>query len=208
MNIGIENPNCDRCQLNEFTNSDRRSVCLKGEGGDSAKLLILMDAPTIVEDKRHRGFVSDGAEYLKFLMKRMSVDRADYYLDYVLKCYPKACKQIGTKAHRQQMLEACSHYTIATLQLLKPKAIVLMGRVACEAAMGSDEIGSFEGTFWVPKQPLFREHVSHVWITYNPAYGLQDPSESVGIYRTILAAASEAKLKPKFNDKVSFDYGY
>jgi len=208
MSIGIENPNCTRCQLANWTNKDAKSICLKGEGGDSAKLLILMDAPTIVEDKRHRSFVSDGVEYLKFLMKRMSVDRADYYLDYVLKCYPKACKQFGTKAHRQQMLEACSVYTVATLQFLKPKAIVLMGRVACEAAMGSDEIGNFEGATWCPKQPLFREYVPHVYITYNPAYGLQDPSESVGIYRTIFAAAQEAKLKPKFNDKVSFDYGF
>lgn len=208
MSADIENPNCQHCQLHKHTNPDGKSVCLKGEGGDAAKLLILMDAPTIVEDKRHRSFVSDGAEYLKFLLKRMSVAPADYYLDYVLKCYPKACKQFGTKAHRQQMLEACSVYTVATLQFLKPKAIVLMGRVACEAAMGSDEIGKFEGTWWVPKQPLFREYVEHVWITYSPAYGLQDPSESVGIYRAIYNAATDAKLKPKFNDKPTFDYGY
>lgn len=206
MSADVENPNCIACQLHEHVHP--QSVCLKGEGGANAKLLILLDAPSIVEEKRHRSFVSDGSDYLKFLMKRMSVSPADYYLDYVLKCYPKACKQFGTKAHRQQMLEACSHYTVATLQFLKPKAIVLMGRVACEAAMGSDEIGKYEGATWCPKQPLFREHVTHVWITYSPAYGLQDPSESVGIYRTLFAAAQEAKLKPKFDSTPTFDYGH
>lgn len=172
-----------------------------------APLLILLDAPGIVEDKRGRSFVSEGVEYLDFLMSKMSIGRDKYYLDYILKCYPKPCKQFGQKAHRQQMIEACSTYTIATLQLLKPKAIVLMGSTACESAMGREKVSLYEGMMWVPTYPLFRNFVPHVWITYSPAYGIQDPAETVGIYRTLFRAAEEAKLKPKWNSKPTFNYG-
>lgn len=201
-----ENSNCNLCQLAEHTNP--KSVCLKGRGVDSAKLLILLDAPGIVEDKRSRGMVSEGVEYLDWLMARMSVPKDSYYLEYVLKCYPKPCKQFGTKAHRQQMINACAPYRIATLQSIRPKAVVCMGATACELVMGSDKVSPFEGCKWIPRFPELREFVSHVWITYSPAYGLQDVAESVGIYRVLLAAATEAGLKPKFNPKQkAYDHG-
>lgn len=201
-----EDSNCTRCQLSSFCNP--RSVCLTGRGDRDASLLILLSAPSMVDDRRHQSFVSDEADYVDNLMKRMSINRADYYLDYVLKCYPKPCKQFGTKAHRQVMIEACSKYLIATLQFVKPKAIVLMGATACESVMGSDEVGSYEGTFWQPKHPLLREYVDIVWITYSAAYGLKDPAESVGIYRVLFHAANDAGLFPIFDRKlIQYDYG-
>lgn len=200
-----ENSNCQLCQLSATANE--RSVCLKGRGEKDAPLLILLDAPGIIEDKRGRSFVSEGSEYLDFLMSKMSVPREKYYLDYILKCYPKPCKEFGRKAPRQQMIEACSTYLIATLQFLKPKVIVLMGTIACETAMGKEKVSEFEGTKWIPNDPLFRNFVDRVWITYNPAYGIQDPSETVGIYRTLFCAAEEAKLKPHWNPTPKFDYG-
>lgn len=201
-----ENPNCTRCQLSSFCNP--RSVCLTGRGSQDASLLILLSAPSIVDDRRHQSFISDEADYLDNMMKRMSIDRANYYLDYVLKCYPKPCKQFGIKAHRQVMIEACSKYLIATLQFLKPKAIVLMGATACESVMGSDEVGNYEGTLWEPKHPLLRPCVEKVWITYSAAYGLKDPAESVGIYRVLFYAALAAGLEPKFDTKlIQYDYG-
>lgn len=201
-----ENPNCTRCQLSSFANE--RSVCLKGRGSKDAALLILLSAPSVVDDRRHQSFVSDEADYLDNLMKRMSIDRSSYYLDYVLKCYPKTCKAFGTKAHRQQMIEACSIYRIATLQFVKPKAVVLMGSTACEAVMGSEKVALFEGTDWIPREPKMREFVDKVWITYSAAYGLQDPTESVGIYRVLLNAAIDAGLSPRYDNKlIQYDYG-
>lgn len=199
-----ENPNCKLCDLHETANP--KSVCLKGRGIKDAALLIFLDAPGLVEDRRSKSFVSDGAEYLDHLMALMSIPRSEYYLEYVLKCYPKPCKAFGKKAPRQQMIEACSKYWIATLQLVKPKVIVCMGRLACEFAMGSDKIGNYEGTKWVPNHQL-RNFINEVWITYNPAYGLEAPAEAVGIYRTLFTAAQDAGLNPLWNNKVKFNYG-
>jgi uracil-DNA glycosylase family 4 len=115
-----ENPNCQLCLLHETCNP--RSVCLKGEGGDKPKLLIYNNAPTTVEDKRHRAFVSEGSDLLRWLIRRMSVNYKDVYFDYVLKCYPKANKRFGKKPDRLEMIQACFKYRLATFASFKAES--------------------------------------------------------------------------------------
>lgn len=202
-----ENPKCRLCALH--SSASPKSVCLKGGGGGTAPLAIFLDSPTLVEDRRHRGFVSQGAEFLRWMLRRMSLVNDDVYVDYVLKCYTGNDKTVGRKAYRQEMIEACSTYRFATLQQIKPKAILTMGSKACEAFLGTEKVGNYEGAHWIPNEPLVREFVPHIWVTYSPLYALEDPSESVTIYRTLLAAAEDAGLKPKLNEKEApFDYGF
>lgn len=201
-----ENPNCDLCELH--TTAGKRSVCLKGRGGDAASILIFLDSPNAIEDKRGRGCVSDGVEWLFWAFRRMSIPPEEFYVDYILKCHPGRNKNFGKKPYRQVMVEACSYYRIATLQQIAPRVVVAMGGKACEAFVGQDKVSAFEGTQWTPWEPAVRNVVSSVWVTYSPAYALQDPAESVGIFRTLWFAAVEAGLKPKINDKViPYDYG-
>lgn len=204
----VENPNCQLCDLHAY--AGKRSRCLKGRSGDNAygKLVIFLDHPSVVDDKRGKGVVSENANYLTWLMSRMSITPDQYHVDYVLKCYPGKCQSIRKKAQRMEMVEQCSIYRIATLQRLQPSAIVAMGAKACEAFIGADKVGNFEGTTWIPTEPAVREFVSHVWIAYSPGYGLEDASETVSIFRTLWAAALDANLKPKMNLELKmYDYG-
>lgn len=205
----IENPNCSLCELS--TTCNPKAICLKGGGGGIGGLAIFLDAPNFVEDRRGVGVVSEAVDLLKWMLTRMTVPTKAVYVDYVLKCYTKANKNFGRKAHRQQMIEACSAYRFATLQRLKPKAIIAMGATACEAFIGSEKVANYEGVAWNAKEPQVREVCPTVWVTYSPAYALQDPAESVTIYRTLFAAAVQAKLKPtpKPNPKAGhYDYGF
>lgn len=202
-----ENPNCNLCSLHSF--AGKRSVCLKGSGGDNAKLMIFLDHPNMIEDKRARGVCSDAVEWLKWAFKRMSIPRSEIYVDYVLKCYPNKCKPFKNKANRQEYYEQCSVYRIATLQQIKPKAIVAMGSKACEAFLGGDKLKDWEGTTWIPDEPFVREYVEKIWVVYSPAYALQAPAESVGIFRVLWFAAIDAGLKPKIDKSViPYDYGF
>lgn len=201
-----ENPQCRLCALH--SSAHLKSVCLKGGGGGTAPLVVFLDSPTLVEDSRHRGFVSDGAELVRWMFRRMSLKNSDVYVDYVLKCYTGKDKTIGRKAYRQEMIEACSVYRFATLQTIKPKAIVAMGSKACEAFIGSEKVGNYEGTHWIPTEPAVREYVPHIWVTYSPFYALEKPAESVTIYRTLFRAAEDAGLQPTLDENVTpFDYG-
>jgi hypothetical protein len=82
-----------------------------------------------------------------------------------------------------------------------------MGSKACEAFVGNDKVAQFEGTYWTPQEPFVREIVDRVYITYNPAYALQDPAESVSIYRTLQAAAEHAGIKTELAPIIMYDYG-
>lgn len=199
-----ENPECDKCDLHRYA----KSVCLKGRGGDAPSILIFLDNPNIVEDKRGRGIVSDGADWLFWALARMSISHEEVYVDYVLKCYAPRNSGVTRKAERQVMYDACSEYRIATLQLFQPKVIIAMGAKACEVFVGQDKVSEFEGTSWTPWEPAVRDVCTSVWVTYSPAYALQDPAESVGIFRTLWFAAIEADLKPQINETIKpFDYG-
>lgn len=201
-----ENPNCKLCELSESAHP--RSVCLKGEGTGIARLLIYMDTPTLVEDRRHRGFVSDGASLLHWMLNRMSVNLNHVYFDYILKCYPGKSKLYSKKAYRLNYIEACSFYRVATLQHIRPAAVIGMGSRCCEAFLGSEKVALYEGTDWTPMEPLMRDYIDRIFITYSPAYALESPAESVSIYRTLWAAAEKAGLKPRFNKYLkAFDYG-
>ena len=203
--MAAENHECERCELSATAN--KRSVCLKGRGGDAASILIYLDAPNELEDRRGRACVSDGVAWLDWAFKRMSIPYEEYYIDYVIKCCPKRNRNFTKKAYRQAMLEACSYYRFATLQFIRPAVVIAMGGKACEAFVGQDKVSAFEGTHWTPWEPEVREVVQTVWVTYSPAYSLQDPAESVGIFRTIWAAAVSVGLEPKIADIAPFDYG-
>ena len=200
-----ENPACERCELH--TTAGKRSVCLKGRGGDIATVAIFLDAPNELEDRRGRGCVSDGVEWLMWAFQRMSIPAEQFYIDYIIKCCPKRNRNYGKKAYRQVMTEACSYYRFATVAILKPKAIIAMGGKACEAFVGQDRVSAYEGASWTPLEPEIREVVPCVWVTYSPAYSLQDPAESVSIFRTLWFAVMSTGLVPKIADIPPFDYG-
>lgn len=190
--------NCDRCELS--LHATPKSVCLKREGMDVAPLLIFFDHPNLVEDRRSKPFISDAAELLKWMMRRMSV--TNYQLDYVLKCYPGKCKTFSKKPYRLDYVQSCSIYRFATLQTCRPKQVVGCGSICCETFVGSKKVSDFEGTTWTPIEPEVRDYIEDVWITYSPAYALEDAAQSVSIYRTLFAAANRAGLNPHLDKTV------
>lgn len=198
-----ENPSCTECPLSITAHS----VCLKGRGWDDAKLVVFMDSPNFVEDRRGVGMVSEGAEWVRWAFRRMSIEDG-YFMEYTLKCSTKRDKSFGKKHYRSTCIDSCSAYRIATLQLFRPKAIVAMGAVSCQMVTGKDKVSLHEGTTWTPVDPEMRDFIDHVWVTYSPLYVLEAPAESVGIFRVLWHAAIEAGLNPVINPDVKpFDYG-
>jgi uracil-DNA glycosylase family 4 len=202
-----EDHSCKLCPLHLTANP--RSVCLKGEGNPDADLAIYFDSPNFLEDRMGKSFRSDAFDWLTWCLNRMSISIRQVYFDYVLKCYSKGYKDIGKKAYRAECIEQCATYRVATLQQVKPKVIVAMGAHAIEAFLGTCEMKEVVEARWEANEPFVRQcGVDGIWATYSPAYPLQDPAASVGIYRTIFSAAEEAGLNPTFNDKLPhYDFG-
>lgn len=195
----FENPNCTKCTLSQSCNPKAR--CLKGEGGiNGISLAIYTDHPYFMDDRRKRGFTSEPADYLKWMLRRMSIPLDRVYMDYVAKCYPgklpKAWKE------REPIVSACSEYRFATLQKLQPKHIVAFGELSCQTFIGKSKLGEFVGTYWQPVEPLIRKFCEKVWVGYSLAYPINSPSDAYQLFGLLWMAAEEAGLSPVVNENV------
>lgn len=187
-----ENPNCTDCELH----TRAKHVCMPSEGGVDCKLAIWLDSPNFMDDKRGHSFVSDNAEFVRYCLRRMSIDPAEVYMDYIVKCY--AGKLPGKKNDRMECVRACSQYRFASLQqLTNLRSMVVLGSLGCETITLDKQIGKRAGAEWEPASPLMKRFVNHVWVGYSPGLIKEKPSEAGSIYRVIFAAAKEAGLQPK-----------
>lgn len=172
-------------------------------------LAIYLDTPGMMEDRRHRGFVSDGAEFLFHCLKRMGIEPASVYLDYVVKCYP-AKKMPGKQKERFEVTWECSEYRLATLQNMPNlKTVVAMGGLSCEVFTGSATIGERAGAEWQPREMWLRERIEHVWVSYSPGYVVGEKgktAEAGAIFRVLWRAAEAAGLNPKVTKVPNFDF--
>lgn len=199
-----ENPQCKNCLLCNVANP--RSVCMEGEGDIMSPLAIFLDTPLMLDDRTHRSFKSDAADFVRHCLKKMGINPADVWLDYSVKCYP-AKKMPGKKKDRMEVIYACSEYRIATLQNMPNlRALVAMGALSCETFTGHATIGDRAGAEWKPREIWLEPLLEHVWVSYSPGYVLESPSESGAIFRVIWKAAEEAGFTPKVTRVPPFDF--
>lgn len=194
----FENNNCEDCCLA----SRAKTVCMPSQGDVSCKLAIYLDSPAYIEDRRGKSFIGDNAEFVKWCLRRMNVDPAQVYFDYIVKCCPG--KLPGKKEDRMECVRACSQYRFASLEkLTKLKAMVALGGLGCETFTLDKTIGHKAGAEWVPPSKLMQQFIGHIWIGYSPGLIKEKPSEAGAIFRVIWKAAEEAgfdlkimKIKP------------
>lgn len=189
---------CQNCHLSETC----RTVGMQGYGDPKASLILFLDSPTFDDDHKGRFGFSDSTKLLSWLIQRAGLSlREGVRIEYTLRC-AKPKRSLSTKAARAECIEACSEYRFATLQTLKPKAIVAMGAISCEAFLAGCAHGKKEGWHWETREKSIASIVSRTWVTYSPGYAIEKPAEVGRIYRVIFRAAEAAGLKPQFNPNV------
>lgn len=179
------------------------SRCLKGEGGVGARLAIYVDAPNYMDDKRGRPFISEPADLLKWMLRRMSIPMDKVYLDYVLKCYPG--KKVPTKKTEAMIyIQQCNRYRIATLQTLFPREIVTFGGLSMLAFCGfaASSLGDHANAYWPPSDPYIAAIVNRIWTGYSIGYPLQSPNEAHSQFGLLWMAAENAGLNPTIDETV------
>lgn len=193
----FENPECEECVLHKRA----KHRCLPSQGDQDCRLAIFLDSPNFLDDKRGKSFVSDNADFVRWCLRRMSVNVTEVYFDYIVKCYPG--KLPGKKDERMTCVRACSQYRFAALQKLPHlKAAVALGALGCETFTLDKTIGNKVGAEWEPVSPMVRKFFKHIWIGYSPGMLKEKPSEAGAIFRVIWMAAEEAGFKVKVDPSV------
>ena len=173
---------CQRCGL---CRSRQRTVF--GVGPISSRWMIVGEAPGAEEDARGEPFVGQAGRLLDAMLASLGLSRQrDVYITNVLKCRPP-----GNRNPEPDEVRQCAPYLERQVELLAPAGILVMGRFAAQALLGTEaSIASLRGR--VHDCRIGARAVPAV-VTYHPAYLLRNlPDKAKAWADLCLARASFA----------------
>ena len=152
---------CTRCEL-----SKTRNNTVFGVGDPSADWLIIGEAPGAEEDRRGEPFVGRAGKLLDEMLRAIGQSRDSVFIANILKCRPP-----HNRDPKPAESAACREYLERQIELVQPRIILAVGRIAAQNLLGSDEpVGRMRGrAHELGGIPLV--------VTYHPAYLLRSPSQ-------------------------------
>lgn len=153
--------NCTRCEL-----AKSRTNTVFGVGDPNANWLIIGEAPGAEEDRRGEPFVGRAGKLLDEMLRAIGQSRDSVFIANILKCRPP-----NNRDPKPEEAAECRQYLERQIELVQPKIILAVGKIAAQNLLGSSEpVGQMRG----------RRHELHgipLVVTYHPAYLLRSPSQ-------------------------------
>lgn len=154
---------CTRCRLHET-----RTQTVFGVGNRRADWLIIGEAPGADEDRQGEPFVGRAGQLLNKMLKAIGLEREQVYIANILKSRPP-----GNRDPLPDEVMACEPFLMCQIQLLQPKIILALGRIAAQNLLKTDtKIGLLRG-----KRFVYPGTAVPLVVTYHPAYLLRAPAE-------------------------------
>jgi len=114
--------NCQKCPL-----AQTRTHAVPGEGNLNAELMFIGEAPGRDEDTQGRPFVGRAGQLLTKIIRAMTFQRDEVYITNIVKCRPP-----GNRNPQGTEIASCKDYLLAQIELINPKVIVTLGKVAAD----------------------------------------------------------------------------
>ena len=159
---------CSACVLGRT-----RTHPVAGEGPEelsrlinSVEVMVIGEGPGADEDRQGRPFVGRAGQLLDKMLEAIQLSRkTNCYITNVVKCRPPQNRDPAPEER-----SCCAAFLDAQIRLLRPKMILVMGRIAAQHLLQtSDGIGKLRGRFFdyqgIPLMP-----------TYHPSALLRDES--------------------------------
>ncbi|MEI6638618.1 MAG: uracil-DNA glycosylase [Chlorobium sp.] len=151
---------CRQCSL-----AESRLNFVFGEGNHSADLVVIGEAPGAEEDASGRPFVGRSGQLLDKILLAASFRREEVYICNILKCRPP-----GNRNPLSYEITSCTPWLLKQLQIIKPKVILVLGKVAANTLLGNTlSLGTMRGK-------LVQWRGYDCFITYHPAALLRNPN--------------------------------
>jgi len=165
---------CELCDLHR-----KRTQTVFGTGDRQARWLIIGEAPGEQEDVQGEPFVGRAGVLLNNILMAVGLDRTRVYIANVVKCRPPR-----NRDPLSGELETCYPYLQRQIDLIQPKLILLIGRVAAQTLLKTDTaVGRLRGKVY----HLADSSIPMI-VTYHPAYLLRRPSEKQKVWKDLLLA--------------------
>lgn len=157
---------CHKCPL-----GDSRTNIVFSDGVANHKLMLIGEAPGFNEDQTGKPFVGRAGKLLDQIFQSVGLSREkDVYICNTLKCRPP-----DNRDPLPSEKEACRAYLDAQIDILKPRLIILCGRVALTSFLLSEKsISKIRGRWFDGP------HGSKMMPIFHPSYLLRNPSKAEG----------------------------
>lgn len=152
---------CEKCRL-----CQTRTNVVPGEGDAQAKIMFIGEGPGRDEDMQGRPFVGRSGELLTRMIRAIDLEREQVYICNVVKCRPPQ-----NRNPEPDEAAACLDYLRAQVALVRPRIVVLLGKVACRYTLQEEISVMRDHGKWFERKG--------VWFmpTYHPSALLRDPSK-------------------------------
>jgi len=161
---------CRLCTL-----AETRNRVVFGIGNPHADLVFIGEAPGQDEDRQGEPFVGRAGQLLDRMLAGINLDREQVYIMNTIKCRPP-----NNRDPRVEDVEACSLWLEQQLDILQPKIICLLGRVAAQTVLQTD------ATLGALRERWHDYNGIPVRVTYHPAYLLRSPQQKQRSWQDLL----------------------
>lgn len=131
--IAKEIAKCKECKKNKY------GLPVPGEGNPNAKTVFIGMCPGIEESKVGKPFVGRSGKFLTKILKSIGIKREDAYITSPVKYYP------GKGILRKKDINHGMIHTTKELKIIKPKIIILLGKVALDAFLNKKGLHKLHG---------------------------------------------------------------
>jgi uracil-DNA glycosylase len=110
-----------------------------GEGPETARVMLIGEAPGGEEDEAGHPFVGPAGRLLDKALAEAGIDRSQVYVTNTVKHFKfvrRGKRRIHDRANRAQQ-EACRYWLLAELARVRPRIIVCLGAMAAQAMFGA-----------------------------------------------------------------------
>ena len=178
QNISAENNNltsldeiikkCKKCNLHKT-----RQNTVFGEGDPDSNIMIIGEAPVREEDEVGRPFIGRAGKLLNEFLKSIDLNRDSVFIVNTIKCRPPE-----NRDPEASEINACSDYLDQQINIIKPKVLVLLGKIAANRLLGEDMPMSELRLkkFFIDKYDM------PIIVFYHPAYILRSPSQKKKVW--------------------------
>jgi uracil-DNA glycosylase len=149
---------CTACALHA-----KRNKAVFGVGDENADWLFVGEGPGAEEDAQGEPFVGQAGKLLDNMLAAIKLKRGDnVYIANVVKCRPP-----GNRNPEPGEAAACEPYLHRQIDLIRPKLIVALGKVAAANLLATDaSVASMRGR-------VHEYRGTPLIVTYHPAYLLR-----------------------------------
>jgi len=161
--IRLDIGDCRRCRLCE-----ERNKIVFGSGNERSALVFVGEGPGADEDEQGLPFVGRAGQLLTQMIENTAakegipIRRPDVYICNVVKCRPPE-----NRTPLPDEMEICGQFLFRQLEIIRPKAICVLGSTAMKALLNTKEGITRSRGKWHTWRDI------PVMVTYHPSYLLR-----------------------------------